>query len=841
MEFLKYLDVLIGFAVIMVLLSPLVTGVTQFAMWIRGRRSAFLLQAVERLIAHLEPGDGVVIEPHDALGSPLRDVQIGGLGRSGADGRLVVPQGLVADPGCKKVVLSCPVLSGPPPSTIRVTFGGAPTNGDARSFEARRAVNVPVVDGQAVVQLPPPVLSTEHTQAVARAVVRHPMIARAPLPFTWPPIPPVRNRNAEVIEREELIRILLELAAGEQAAGRSLSADGRAALLEALALNGIADPTTTLRDVRTESQELEGKHPEAANHVRQTQAIVTRATSSFVGKMTQWFDAAMTRATQQYAAEARFWTIGAAAIVAFGLQIDAFALIERLTWDNNYRDALVGQGVSAQSDSSSDRDQNQSTTSVAASTPPSDTGRLSAGLALLPLSFRWELPTARITIDPRVVPPYPPALQLAVGGRTYDIIPRWLLDPAQELKAAIEASGAPVDVTLENTRPSILVTSEEPVALQASDPTAPGVAVTPVFERSEGTVRVEKLIGRSVQMLWDGAGSPASAPIALIATDGKEAPWQMFLDHFSSHAALVAECANNEGFRVTCEPGPPPVITIRATTPLVRNLRLTNDAGNPYVNLLDTGRYRYAWRVLYTDAKRLPDLIVWHGRRNVEKIKAGGMIERCVSSLPRATIVPVAPNIPARGPSVNAVARAAQPQTANKTTMPTRWCVQPNRADDALPTLRVETTEAGLADAAPDTPWKLTVATGHTSDMILRARAAGPLELRRTPGQSSSNILEQVDNLPQRDAQYSAHHLLGYALSWCLLSLGAPFWFDALKNLLKLRPAAATEEDKQRMTRTSSSATTPAPPSLAVPGSTSNAPVEAPPIPDRPVPAPPKK
>jgi hypothetical protein len=37
-----------------------------------------------------------------------------------------------------------------------------------------------------------------------------------------------------------------------------------------------------------------------------------------------------------------------------------------------------------------------------------------------------------------------------------------------------------------------------------------------------------------------------------------------------------------------------------------------------------------------------------------------------------------------------------------------------------------------------------------------------------------------------------------------LLSFGAPFWFNILGDLLKLRPAIASKEDQQRQDRESS-------------------------------------
>jgi hypothetical protein len=59
--------------------------------------------------------------------------------------------------------------------------------------------------------------------------------------------------------------------------------------------------------------------------------------------------------------------------------------------------------------------------------------------------------------------------------------------------------------------------------------------------------------------------------------------------------------------------------------------------------------------------------------------------------------------------------------------------------------------------------------------------------------------------LPNRRA------LPGVLFSWVLLSLGAPFWFDLLKNLLKLRSLLAQKDDDDRAQR--NTAQPPVPPS----------------------------
>lgn len=57
-------------------------------------------------------------------------------------------------------------------------------------------------------------------------------------------------------------------------------------------------------------------------------------------------------------------------------------------------------------------------------------------------------------------------------------------------------------------------------------------------------------------------------------------------------------------------------------------------------------------------------------------------------------------------------------------------------------------------------------------------------------------------HLPSRPAHWRAERALrkapGILLSVLLLSLGAPFWFETLKNLLRLRSAIALKDDDQR-------------------------------------------
>jgi len=60
--------------------------------------------------------------------------------------------------------------------------------------------------------------------------------------------------------------------------------------------------------------------------------------------------------------------------------------------------------------------------------------------------------------------------------------------------------------------------------------------------------------------------------------------------------------------------------------------------------------------------------------------------------------------------------------------------------------------------------------------------------------------------------QFSETKLPGILLSAFLLSLGAPFWYNSLKTLLRMRSAIADKDDAQRVARQSDGVTGPPPP-----------------------------
>jgi hypothetical protein len=79
--------------------------------------------------------------------------------------------------------------------------------------------------------------------------------------------------------------------------------------------------------------------------------------------------------------------------------------------------------------------------------------------------------------------------------------------------------------------------------------------------------------------------------------------------------------------------------------------------------------------------------------------------------------------------------------------------------------------------------------------------------LAQLTGQSRQELQDLVQigaiTLPSKNwvANWTKVNLLGVILSALLLSLGAPFWYNALKNLIRLRSVVAVKDDAQRSTR----------------------------------------
>jgi hypothetical protein len=145
--------------------------------------------------------------------------------------------------------------------------------------------------------------------------VRHPLIARA------------EGKAGTVIQREELTRILLELAAGQEPGGKTLDEYARLTLKRTLETNGIANAAQVLENIHLLGLKLEALRPEWPSSVRKGIAIATEAPSQFAGRIHACFDETMDRVTQRFARHTRSVAVVISVVVAAGLQLDAFDLL----------------------------------------------------------------------------------------------------------------------------------------------------------------------------------------------------------------------------------------------------------------------------------------------------------------------------------------------------------------------------------------------------------------------------------------------------------------------------------------------------------------------------------
>lgn len=164
---------------------------------------------------------------------------------------------------------------------------------------------------------------------IAEAVLKHPLIREG------------EDRMGTVVHREELTKLLMELAAGTGPV--TLGADLQKALAASLASHGIADPGAALERIRGAALQIEKAQPQLANMVRMNKAILQEAESQFVGKINAWFDQTMDRVSQRFVVSTRRVTLACGLILVAGFQLDAIALVNRIYVDDALRDSLVSQ------------------------------------------------------------------------------------------------------------------------------------------------------------------------------------------------------------------------------------------------------------------------------------------------------------------------------------------------------------------------------------------------------------------------------------------------------------------------------------------------------------------
>jgi hypothetical protein len=834
MDFLKYLDVLIGLTIVMILLSPAVTAFTQLVLFALNSRSKFLRKGLTALIRQLDappiekfavtvPGKAPVglPDPKFAMSQESRNAtKLNILLRDNQgiplDKHVVtltrIPQGAqegtrvetdptdangvarvtylhvgsknyaantaavsVLDPAGKLVSaanVACVIKTGPDANTnallvgksfeypvatrpapvqyqieCTVTNSGPLQNHKVRfdfdrnnSFdEISTAETRP--DGKAILNLPPGV-DGEVAVALADAVLRHPMICKVGFNLGWlrrlrnlvnnyPRLSEKlrifdewisRNPSGEVVQRDELTCILLELAAGEGAGGLK-DPKIREALIRCLRMNGMANPSKALSDIRDEAQRLEKEQPNTAAHVRAAQAIITAAQSDYVGHINGWFDQTMDRTSQRYGMQARLVTILGALIVSFAIQVDSLDLLRRLSVDDKLRKSLLDEATMQQgridqlSKIQGNAKDNQDDMESARASRDEISQNLSKlrtpQLAILPDHFIWQrVPQAVLVRNPTWRVP-PSKLELVLGSVSYTVHPRWRRDPLLDLREAIDALSVPVSTKITTGEDSVVVTAKNAGEVDLMDASSKSL-LTPVVALTRAHLTNNPALPEKV-----------NTDSCLVLDDQQQLGVKVTASKREDLIPNLQKAVKASSGVTAVSNGTQTELLITALDPKTMDIRLLLDCHDPFSNILSTS----------------------------ERITQSGIISK--KSL------------------------GEQKQLQLKTD-----------SRGIVPIKNLE--EADYVDVKPHRP----------DSLILISRRLGPLELRHTVGKPETNILTEPIKADWNTIAWLLQPTLwGIVFTWLLLSLGASFWYDALKDLLKLRSSLASKEEAQRTDR----------------------------------------
>ncbi|AEJ03038.1 hypothetical protein Nit79A3_3307 [Nitrosomonas sp. Is79A3] len=155
-------------------------------------------------------------------------------------------------------------------------------------------------------------------------------------------------RYGDVIHREELTKILLELASKAETPDQKITKiqqQALRALKNTMAANGIVNPEQTLDNVRLFALQLEKSSPEMASNVRHNIALMRYAPSQFLAKINSRFDSIIDRVSDRFTFNARILAFLSATLVAVALQLDTIMLVNRLAMDESTRTAIVQAAI----------------------------------------------------------------------------------------------------------------------------------------------------------------------------------------------------------------------------------------------------------------------------------------------------------------------------------------------------------------------------------------------------------------------------------------------------------------------------------------------------------------
>jgi hypothetical protein len=175
-----------------------------------------------------------------------------------------------------------------------------------------------------------PALTKEEAATISKAVLRHPMIQH------------VKGRGATSIRKEELIRLLQDMAIRN-----TTHAPEKVKELFAAAHTALNRVTPVLQspELTTASEALkkaiENAFPEQVSEVTRRVDQALAGGRQLMQEAGSWFDAVMDRTTENFLAKTRWITAGVAAALAFYLHVDSLSIIRQLASQPELRAKLI--------------------------------------------------------------------------------------------------------------------------------------------------------------------------------------------------------------------------------------------------------------------------------------------------------------------------------------------------------------------------------------------------------------------------------------------------------------------------------------------------------------------
>jgi len=174
-----------------------------------------------------------------------------------------------------------------------------------------------------------------YARDIAEQVLHHPLISDSTFSRFEPKLL-ARWKLANGVRKSELMEILRLLAERPAQSGEAQPA-WQSQLKESL---DQLDPQA-VDDVAQLVAAAQTLFPNDTARLRRLVAPMVDAAAALPGRIDQWFDTVMDRSSQRFALHMRIWTVIFAFLLAFGLQLDAFSLFNRLATDSQLRSQVI--------------------------------------------------------------------------------------------------------------------------------------------------------------------------------------------------------------------------------------------------------------------------------------------------------------------------------------------------------------------------------------------------------------------------------------------------------------------------------------------------------------------